>query len=504
MSHKLLSRIIPGILAVGGVCYHCNAEPGPGFSDLSPERQQSILKKIEPPPLPQREVPYSTPMYYLLAKGFTDGANGELVLDRNRPDWQEAILKDWAELGLGASLFLTTPTQWNSPDNVQAILDYCRLSKKHGLKVAVRLGGDDSFPAIEASGWNVHPNNPENRIDEYVQWTTRVAETLKGQVDHYMVGDEVNGNSWEESDGKGGTIQGLKAPEDKRWTAEVYMQVFTKISEAVKKADPDARVSMFGMGGLDWDYVQQLLDIGYAKHGDGVGANFGENPPAEVREFSRNVHDIAPHFKLYSNGVGYIAAQTDVSFPSNARGYKRLSDEDQAKAIARSTITMWDNGWDSAPYYIVLRQWQLANGTVAPHWYGFFGFQDYVIDEEGNLSVKHYPAWNAYQTVAHTFYNRSSTKTPDKKVETSEPVDETLCYVRNDYEYLVVLWNHGDKTSTTSLTLPTAEFRYPVMVSLYDYKKLTDLPYTIEGDRLTISNVKITNEPTIIRLVAEK
>jgi len=33
----------------------------------------------------------------------------DVDLDRNRPDWQEVLIKDWAELGLTNTLFLAAP-----------------------------------------------------------------------------------------------------------------------------------------------------------------------------------------------------------------------------------------------------------------------------------------------------------------------------------------------------------------------------------------------------------
>src|SRR5579862_1509418 len=57
------------------------------FSKLSIEKQRAIGIRVEPPPISQRDAPYSTPMYYLFDKGYTDGINKELITDRNHPDW---------------------------------------------------------------------------------------------------------------------------------------------------------------------------------------------------------------------------------------------------------------------------------------------------------------------------------------------------------------------------------------------------------------------------------
>ena len=141
---------------------------GPAFSSLSISQRREIETYLAPPHLAQRNSPYSTPMYYLLHKGYRDGVGamdpiptGNLVLDRNRPDWQEVILRDWVELGLTSSLFLTTPQDWSNPHIIQAIEDYFTISKKLGLRVAIRLGGDSTLQGIEGSGWALHPQNPQ-------------------------------------------------------------------------------------------------------------------------------------------------------------------------------------------------------------------------------------------------------------------------------------------------------------------------------------------------------
>jgi hypothetical protein len=65
----------------------------PAFSDLSPEQKRIILHKVAPPPVAQRDAPYSTPMYYLPYKGYQAGfgsmeldQTGNFVLDCNRRD----------------------------------------------------------------------------------------------------------------------------------------------------------------------------------------------------------------------------------------------------------------------------------------------------------------------------------------------------------------------------------------------------------------------------------
>ena len=488
-----------------------NAEPVP-FSQLPIERQRQIEKHLTPPPVHQRDVPYSTPMYYLMHKGYQDGigsmsneGKGTFSLKTNRPDWQEELMQDWVDLGLTSTLYLTTPSEWKNPHVFQAFQDYLRLSEKYGLKVGVRLAGDDTIGGLEASGWDLHPLNPDNKLEEYLVWVEQVADTLRGKVDYYIIGDELNIGRWELPEGSDGQTEHFSAQKDRQWTPEIYMKVFPRIAQTLKTSDPGVDVSMFGMGGLDWDYVAGLLDHGYADYADGVAVNFGTVKDSfEVYSFADKVRRAQPSFKVFSNGVGYVAARDTNYYPTNYKG-KSYSDRDQAVRVAKNMFYCFDVGFHSAPYYILVRQWVLADGSVAPHWYGLFGFSDLCVDHYDHLTVKHYPAWYAIQTIANIFYSHSATQPAPFKLQLSQPVDFQRVYVRNDYELLIVLWNDTTEPRKMSLTLPTRKFTFPVQVDLFNYQKSMDIAYSFaDNDSLVMTGVEVSDQPVIIRLVNEK
>jgi hypothetical protein len=479
-----------------------------GFSQLPLEQQRQILIKVAPPAIAERDAPYSTPMYYLLAEGYQDGVGamvgkGNLVLDRNRPDWQEDLMRDWVDLGLTSTHFLTYPSQWEKVATIEAIEDYFRISKKYGMGIGIRLGGDKSFGGLEASGWDLHPNNPDNRINEYIEWTRRVAAKAKGRVEYYVLGDELNLGGWEAPTGKAGKTESHRADEDKKWTPEIYMRVFPKLAEAIKSIDPDVKVSMFGMGGLDWDYIDGLFKLDYAKYADGVAANIGNKTADEIQGFVKKVTNMAPDFKFYSNGVGYVRAKNTNFYPTNTTG--KYDDEEQGIEVAKIMFRGFDAGWDSTPYYIVVRQWRLADGTFAPHWYGLMGFTDLVLDVYDNLTFKHFPAWYSLQTISHIFYSKSKTEPAPFDIELSDSVDFSRIYVRNDYECLIVLWNNGEKEEYISITMPTQKYMYPVKISLFNHHKLSDMNYHLEGEEnLVMPKIRVGKAPVIIRLVVEE
>lgn len=479
-----------------------------GLSELPIDRQRQIEQRIEPPPLAERDAPYSTPMYYLMHKGYYDGINKQILLDRNRPDWQEALIRDWAELGLTSTLAITTPKEWDDASITQAFRDYFRLSKQYGLDVGMRLAGDETLDGIEASGWGIHPRNPENRLDDYAKWAGNVAENGRGIIAYYIVGDEVNNQGWETSDGQGRSVR-HDIDDDKRWTPKDYMVAFSRIAKEIRNSDPEAKVCMFGMVGIDLSYVDALIDLGYAEVGDGVAANFdfGRYSSPQVRDFVEHVRSRAPDFKFYSNGVGYVAARDTNFNPVNLGRTTLYSDKDQANMIAKVMIQVYLADWDVAPYYIILRQWLLPDGTAAPHWYGFFGVQDLQINEYDHVNVVRHAGWYAMQTIAHVFYDRDRTPDASFEVKTEKEVDNVRAMIRNDYECLVVLWTgDGAPEVTTDIHVDSDEFAYPVRVPLLNYRAVTDLPYDIDADGgLVIHGVEIkANEPVIIRLVKEE
>jgi hypothetical protein len=479
-----------------------------GFSQLPVKQQHEILLKVAPPAITERDNPYSTPMYYLFCKGYQDGVGamvgkGNLVLDRNRPDWQEELIKDWVDLGLTSTHFLTYPSQWKKTSTIEAIEDYFRISEKYGMKIGIRLGGDKSFGGLEASGWDLHPNNPNNRIDEYIKWARHVAAKGKDRVNYYVLGDELNLGGWEAPTGDAGKTEGHRVADDKKWTPEIYMRVFPKLAGAIKMIDPDVKVSMFGMGGLDWDYIDGLFKLGYAKYADGVAANIGNKSAEEIQYFVKKVTKVAPDFKFYSNGVGYVRAKNTNFYPTNTTG--KYDDEAQGIEVAKIMFRGFDAGWESTPYYIVVRQWQLADGSFAPHWYGLMGFMDLKLDVYDNLTFKHYPAWYSFQTIAHIFYSQSKTMLAPFEIKLNKPLDFSRIYVRNDYECLLVLWNNEEKEESVSITLPTQKYIFPVKISLFNYRELSDVTYRLEGKNdLVIPDVRVGRVPVIIRLVSEE
>ncbi len=506
---KLLRNSIlcaSGMLALAGCAQRpssIQASSPDQFSLLSKPAQDQIRHLVEPPV--QRRGCYSTPMYYLMYSGYeyhgdedkqpdqrfypsmkgTVGPDfGKWKLEKNRPDWQEAMLRDWAELGLNSTHLNVYPTDGEltlSPDYAQALRDYVRLSQKYGLKIGVRLDAPD-----ETVLWSMHPANPQNRRTEYIAWVRQVVSILNGQTAYYVLGDELTLHH-------GGTTMPAKG-----WTPEQYLDYFKQVSGAIKSIDPVAKVSMFGASSGEWFNVLWLLENGYAQVGDAVAVNHYDYTIAP--RFIADRDRLAPGKLFLTSGVGYVSLGTvQPRYPVGDSYSPQTSESSHAAAIARTMFSWWDIGADVAPYYISLRNWEI-DGKTYPRWFGFFGFEDYVIHHD-QLTVKRYPGWYSYQTIAHVFYNRDEFKSPSFKVTSDQPLTKLRAYEHalvSGSELVLMLWN--DLPMKTRIRIDSARYRLPVKVLLSDFHHWADVDHEVSADGCTLS-VEVGPEPVIIRLV---
>lgn len=481
------------------------AATGPKFSDLPADHQQQMRKMTTPPAAKDRYGPYSTPMYYLMYKGYSyDGSldkgpqdrtyikdkpgpdYGHWELDRNRPDWQEAMVKDWADLGLNNTHLNIYPLdeKYDLPaDYLKAISDFAQLSEKYGLKVGVRLDPPGGYVA-----WDVNPDNPDNHLKEYLQWTKKLAELLKGKTAYWVLGDELTLHEKTE-----------KELPPKAWTTEGYLNYFKQVSSTIKEADPQAKVSMFGAESGKWYVVLNLLKHGYAEYGDAVAINYYNY--SDVPKFFDDARKLAPKLMFLSNGVGYCSnGLVEPRYPQGDPYSKLLTEEAHGNTIAKNMFAWWDLGASTAPYYISLRNW-VRDGKVYPRWFGFFGFEDYVIDND-QLSVKRYPGWYAFATISHTFYNRDQFKKPEFEVKSSAELTMQRAYehkLPGGSELLLMLWNDKGNQKTT-IDLGSAAYQYPVRVDNFDYQKWSDVPYRVEDGRV-VMDLEVGAQPVILRLM---
>ena len=526
--HLTFTIVIAVILASNTTC-QAQSTPGIVFSKL-PEITQYRIRDLTAPPAPQdRYGCYSTPMYYLMTKGYTydgsqdqepskrcyshmrdkEGPNyGIWKLDRNRPDWQEVMIRNWAELGLNnthLNIYCENNSLILTDSYRKAIEDFVKLSVKHGLKVGVRLDALGGYVA-----WEMNPDNPNNQIDDYIVWVREIVNILKGQTVYYVLGDEMtlhnndtkNIDATIDADNPDDQIATRQASklDPKKWTPEKYLQYFKRVSAAIKSVDSNATVSMFAASSGEWFNILYLLKIGYAEYGDAVAINYYNYQ--DVPRFFDDAKKLAPNLIFLSNGVGYTSTATaQPRYPLGDPYSKLPTEEGHGKVIAKNMFAWWDLGAATAPYYITLRNW-IKDDKIYPRWFGFFGFEDYVIDKNDHMTVKRYPGWYAFQTIAHTFYNRHQFIKPEFKVTSSTNLTMFRAYqhqLTNGSELLLMLWNDKGPTSTT-ITIGSDRYHYPVQISTFNYNTWTDIVHNYNETGCSIT-LNVDQEPLIIRLI---
>lgn len=472
--------------------------PLPAFDTLTATQQLAIRRAVAPPPLGERRNPYSTPMYY--PQWGDRSPDGKV-----HPEWQEALIRDWAELGL-TKLHLFLYPEGTGSDKRNFTIDeqtrlglqeFVRLCKKYNIRIGLRIDppysrrdpselppGSDPQPDL----WPSHPDNPQNELKPFLGWLTEIVTLLRGNVEYMILGDELDLRE--------------KRPGGKSWSYETYMRFFKQVVESVHKVDSKVKVSMYATHPRRLEDVKGLMDAGYARYGDAIAIN---NDNYDVlRKFTSDLKTIAPgkEFPLLSNGVGYIPSDSPDRNPADAK-YPKYDDKAQAGLIARNMYTMWSANMGVAPYYVCLR-------TITYHgkkdilWYGFFGFMDMVIDEQNNATIIRHPGWYAYRTVAQVFHDRPAFKEPTFPVKADNAdVTHLKAYERDGKELLVILWS--DKTEgTTNIRLGADTYGYPVQISLLNQDQWTAVSATKEkaGEAgTTLWNVPVGKSPTILRLV---
>ena len=369
-----------------------------------------------------------------------------------------------------------------------------RICKQYGVKIGLRVDlpyvrvPERDRPGLDpaVSYWLANPRNPDNQLAQYAGWVKEMVTLLQGNLEYIVIGDEVSDHDKER---------------EEAWTKEDQLAVLKECSEAIREVDRDVLVSGFAASSGKIDDVITLVQMGYGDFANAVAINHYDYTVAP--EFLRKLREAGgKDFPLLSNGVGYISSDTPLRNPPQDP-YSRYNDEDQASMIARTMYSWWDNGAQAAPYYVCLRTIDYK-GEVQVMWYGFFGFMDFIVDENEKASFKRYPGWYAYRTVANIFDDRPSFKNAAFKVTASKPEKLYLkAFEREGKDLTLMIWREDRRQTPVDITIESGSYKYPVQIDLMDQDKLTDVAYEAPGGQMTLKNVPTGFRPTIIRLFHE-
>jgi hypothetical protein len=468
------------------------SKAGELFTNLSSADQVRLRLKSAPKPLKERVNPYSTPMYYPQWGGSSEDGT-------QRSDWQEALVREFAELGM-SQLHLYWYPNGVGTDKINYTLtegdktglsELVRLCKKYGIKMGLRvdipymrvpeLDQPEKDPVI--SYWMSNPRNPHNQNEDFLGWLGDIVALLKGDLDYIILGDE---------------LTDLNSVRKENWTQEDQLKFLKICSETIRKIDPKVLISGFALSSGKIDALLELAKAGYGESASAIAFNHYDY--TVIPKFLQNMKEVSGKaFPLLSNGVGYISSDTPVRNPPKD-SYSKYSDKDQASMIARTMYSWWANGAHTAPYYVSIRTIDYK-GKVKPLWYGFFGYMDFIIDKNDNASFKRYPGWYAYRTIANIFDDRPSFTDPSFEITPSSPQNLYFrAFERKGKDLTIILWRKDNRKVPIDIDIASNEYKYPVQIDLMNHEKFSDVKYSVDGNETVLKHVETGFQPVIIRI----
>lgn len=365
-------------------------------------------------------------------------------------------------------------------DNYLKMIDlFVDLCHEMGIQPSLRLGDFDHHTGL----W--HPADPSGDIEPYAAWVGRIAERYRGRIGHYIIGDELNR----------GTPSGWVGD------ARTYLDTFLiPMSHAIRGADPDTLISACATSSSPATAWQmQLIEMGLPKYADGIACNLWHGNLEDrgaVQELMDEARERWPDVKFFSSGVGY--AERD-----------GIADPDQAARVAQTMFNLWDMGWDSAAYY-------LFTFSVTADTKQDFGLIGFAAEDKNNEVTD---AWRAYQTIAHTFYNREQMREPAFEI-TLVPVQQldseagssialappdvfVRSFIRNDDELLIYLTYRNTRQPVRGdwdVVVHSDTWGSPRRIAWNDYRQSRDHEATQNQNTLTIHDVPVAIQPTILVL----
>lgn len=446
--------------------------------------QVKLVPLPEEIPYAQRQTPYGVVYYSLTA----DEQSARAMLKSVKEMGATRVLTLaywWRAETLGGDYWKKDYRPQDIGEDYYRALDlYVHVSRELGLKPALRLGSFREWGGL----W--HPADPSGSVERYAEWVRKIAERYRGQVDHYMIGDEEN-----QAFAKTGYDGSARA---------YFDRMFVPLAKAIRLGDPQVKISTCGVSSApNTAWLLELIKLGLPRYGDGVACNLWHGVVEDtwqVEQFMAAVRKVWPKALFYSNGVGYVINNGE-------------HDRHQAGIVAQTMFTLWDVGWDSAPYY-------LYGSSITADTKKNYGLIDLGAGE-GHYVYS--DAWKAYRTIASTFYDRDRLKAcpfairysaaqpltaeDGTKINLAPPDVIMRAFVREDRQLLIYLAYRPmfPREGVLRVEIDSDQWAQPERISLMDYQEHAPLKHHVEKRKLVLDEVPVGVEPAIItvRRIAE-
>lgn len=292
---------------------------------------------------------------------------------------------------------------WQRTERVKGVYDFAWLDEivdaliSRGMEPWLCLCYGNPLYSPEAARYfgavGVPPIGTEEEKAGWRAYVTAVARRYAGRIRWYEV--------WNEPDGQWCWKHGVSAAEYARFAIDT--------GDAVRAADPAARVAVGAVSRIDLPYIAEMLEHGVADHADAL--SFHRYNPDE-RPVQREIAALRALLDRYRPGVGII--QGESGGQSDARGAGAMSgaawtETRQAKYLLRHRVLDLHSEALFTSHFTSVDMIEALNGLTGQRasWldYGYFGVLGAEFDPDGYASGTYTPkqSYGALQRLAAAF-----------------------------------------------------------------------------------------------------
>ena len=255
---------------------------------------------------------------------------------------------------------------------------------------------------IVFGGVGCPPNYSEKEMNAWLAYVDATVRRYAGKVKLYEVWNEPdNGFSWRhvESD--------CKANMNLVKNAKEYAEFANATSQAVKAADPNARVAVGSIAHLEnMRYTNDILAYGVHKYADALTFHIYSSYDGERQQTVETLRHLVDQYDPNMTIIqGEAGAQTRSDGNGAMKGFA-WTKEKQLKYLLRTMISDLWCGVEFASYFTTMDMIEALHGkagdTASYLDYGYFGVLSAAFDEEGHSTGEYSekPSYYALSTLA--------------------------------------------------------------------------------------------------------
>ena len=287
----------------------------------------------------------------------------------------------------------------------------------------------------------------------WLNYARAVAEHFKGRVGLYEIWNECDHPySWKHYFGQ------TKEDMDPHQNALEYAEFAIQTSQALKGADPDAKVIGFALAHAKSPYfVNTALAAGLHKHIDYISFHIYSSTDWEREDTIAALRRLVD---IYDPSIGLIQGEGGTQSRSDGHGAMwgfAWTPEKQRKLLLRTLVTDLWCGLEFTSYFSTMDMIEALHGVVGDKSsyldYGYFGVLGADFDEDGIATGEYTPkpSYYALQSIATLFRGNAKRAdipyyrayNPSRRINATEAEENAKIYgfELDDGSHALVYWN---------------------------------------------------------------